>query len=331
MNILSPISKITISVFLILLTWSCNELSNSPYPTISFVKRSTIPGNGRSSAVAFSMNGKGYIGLGRDSLKNQLNDCWEYNPVNDSWSVKTPFPGIGRVKAMAATVNGKAYVGLGFNISLGVNNSDACLKDFFMFDPVSDSWTKKADFPSNYTDACVSFVYKNIIYVGSGFNGDIFGSEFWKYIPDQDKWIRLNNFPGAERAAAVICSNEDHIYFGTGYRALNENDWWEYFPDSDSWKLIDHIPDNGRENAVALSINNRFFISTGRQFGGNLTGGHVKSDILEYDTIRKVWYKRGDIPVARENAVAFTINGIGYIGFGENDTKVLNDFWSFEP
>ena len=90
MNIKSQISKITISFLIVLLTWSCNELSDSPYPNISFVKKSSIPGNGRSSAVAFSLNGKGYIGLGRDSLSIQLNDCWEYNPVNDSWTEKTP-------------------------------------------------------------------------------------------------------------------------------------------------------------------------------------------------------------------------------------------------
>jgi len=331
MNSISPISKIPIFIFFALLICSCNELTDSPYPNISFVKRSSIPGNGRSSAVAFSINGKGYIGLGRDSLKSQLNDCWEYNPVNDSWTEKTPFPGIGRVKAMAATVNDKGYVGLGFNIALPIYNFEACLKDFWMFDPILDTWTKKADFPSNFTDACVSFVYKNIIYVGSGFNGATLGNEFWKYIPSENKWTRLNDFPGPGREAAVICSNEEHVYFGTGYRAGNLNDWWEYFPDSDSWKLIDNIPDNGRENSVGLSINNRFFISTGRQFGGNLTGGHVKSDILEFNPALKVWYKRGDLPIARENAVAFTINGIGYIGFGENDSKVLNDFLSFEP
>jgi len=42
---------------------------------------------GQSSANALSIYGKGYIGLGRDSLRNQLNDCCGYNPANDNWSV----------------------------------------------------------------------------------------------------------------------------------------------------------------------------------------------------------------------------------------------------
>jgi N-acetylneuraminic acid mutarotase len=331
MNIKNHLSKVIIIVITALIAWSCSEFADSPYPPVSFVGMTSIPGNGRASAVAFSIYSKGYVALGRDSTKTQLKDCWEYDPSNNSWTEKTPFPGIARVKSIAAVVNGKAYVGLGFNDSLTVFNYLACLKDFWMFDPVLNSWTQKADFPSNFTDACVSFVYNNNIYVGSGFNGDTFGNDFWKYIPTENTWVKLNNFAGYKRAAAVSCTNGKHVYFGTGYRTINENDWWEYFPASDTWNWIGYMPDNGRENAVSFSIDNRFFITTGRQFGGTLTGGHVISDIYEFDAVRKVWYNRGDLPGARENAVAFVINGVGYIGFGENDSKVFNDFWSFEP
>ena len=73
-------------------------------------------------------------------------------------------------------------------------------------------------------------------------------------------------------------------------------------------------------------------IATATSFSGDLSGGHVKSDILEYDAERNVWYERGSIPNGkRENAIAFVLKGKGYIGFGENDTAVLNDMWSFEP
>ncbi|MHB9140624.1 MAG: Kelch repeat-containing protein, partial [Paludibacter sp.] len=107
---------------------------------------------------------------------------------------------------------------------------------------------------------------------------------------------------------------------------------WEYFPMNDTWTQRKSMPGNGRENAVSLTINDRIFIFSGRHFGGNLTGGEVKSDILEYDVARNIWYERGNLPASgRENALAFTLNGKGYIGFGENDTEVLNDFWSFEP
>jgi len=310
---------------------SCNNEVTSPYPPISFQQIAAMPGTGRASAVAFAVEDKGYVLLGRDgNPSDSLKECWQYNPAQDSWSKKAIFPGLSRVKATAAVVNGKAYVGLGYEPYVGtyVNGN---YKDFWMYDPALDTWTQKANFPSTATDACVSFVLNNCIYVGSGFNEIGFTNEFWKYDTNRNTWTRLKNLPG-DRAGALICADSMHIYYGTGYNTGNYNDWWEYFPTTDSWTQRTSMPDNGRVNGVSVNINNRFFVSTGRHWGGNLTGGHLIADIVEYDVTRNSWYERGNIPDGgRENAVSFVINGKGYIGQGENDTSIFNDFWSFEP
>jgi len=315
-----------------ILLLGCNEPADSPYPTISFEKKTSMPGTGRASAVAFAIEGKGYVALGRTAVRSgALNDCWQYDPVLDSWTEKTPFPGRARVKFIACVVNGKGYVGLGYNIDKSVY-TDGNLKDFWMYDPIMNTWAQMADFPSTSTDACVSFVLDNCIYIGGGFNKVGFTNEFWKYDPQQNAWSQLKDFPDYARAGAVLCTDGTRVFFGTGFRSWNFNDWWEYFPKTDRWEKRKPISDNGRVNAVSLSVAGRFFVSTGRHFAGDLTGGRVLSDIMEYDAIKNVWYKRGNIPGGgRENAIAFSINGKGYIGFGEDDKGVLNDFWSFEP
>jgi len=328
MNFPKPILYLLFTIFLV----SCNDAVNSPYPTLLFKKVASTPGIGRASAVSFVLDGKGYVALGR-SGNGVLKDCWQYDPAQDTWTEKAKFPGTARVKAMAAVAKGKAYVGLGFDPTYAVySNQSAYLTDFWMYDPVNDIWTQKAKFPGTETDACVSLTYGNEIYVGSGFDGHRFGSEFWKYNPDNNTWTKIANFPGAERFGATLCSNGTQVYFGTGYSTYNQSDWWEYFPTTDSWKKRNSMPGNGRVNALSLMVNNRIFVTTGRNFAGNYTGGGVRSDILEYNSAKGVWYKRGSIPVdARENAIAFTINGKGYIGFGENDIRILDDFWCFEP
>jgi len=311
---------------------SCNNYAESPYPTIEFQQEASMPDNGRSSAVGFAILDKGYVALGkRTSNSNYLNDCWEFSPDSNKWTKKSDFPGVARVKAVAAVVNGKAYVGLGF-AEVAVYQNTGYLNDFWMFDPVTNSWTRKKDYPSKSTDACVSFVYKNNIYVGSGYDGHDAKADFWKYDPESDSWTQLADFKGESRFGSVVCTNGKKVFFGGGFRSSCENDWWEFFPESDSWSQVKGMSDNGRVNGVALSVNDRFFVATGRFFAGNLTGGQVKSDILEYDAIRNVWYKRGNIPNGnRENAISFIINGTAYIGFGENDQTVLNDLWSFKP
>jgi N-acetylneuraminic acid mutarotase len=325
--------KIFTGLFVLSLLVACDGAADSPYSAIIFQPQHTMSLTGRSSAVGFAIDGKGYVALGRIGVRyGALKDCWEFNPDSDTWTQKANFPGVARVKATAVVSTGLAYVGLGFDPTYGYYNAKGHPKDFWSFDPKLNTWTQKADFPNEYTDACISFAYKNTIYVGFGFNGTYFTSELWKYKPAENTWSKLTSFPGDGRVGAVCCTNGEHVYFGTGYATLSFNDWWEYFPDTNSWKQLKAIPDKGRENGVSLCVNDRFFVSTGRYFHGMITGGNIKSDILEYNPGLNVWYERGNIPNGnRENAVSFTINGKGYIGFGENDSVVLNDFWSFEP
>jgi len=326
----------TVAILLfIIIAFGCNAPEPSPYQSINFTKKSVMSPTGRASAVSFVIDGYGYVALGRTDLKSgALNDCWKYNPVDDSWKEMKPFPGLARVNAVAEVVNGMAYVGLGFDISKQVYTGGN-LFDFYMYNPAKDEWFKKTGLDSlktTATNSCVSFVFNDKIYVGIGFDGAGFTDEFWMYNPEDDSWKKINNFAGSYRAGAVLCANNNHVYCGTGFNTYNLSDWWEYLPESDTWIQLKNMPDMGRENATALSINNRFFVATGRNFGGNLSGGYLKADFMEYDVDKNVWYKRGEIPgEARENAISFSINGIGYIGFGGNDTHVLNDFWSFEP
>lgn len=324
--------RIVLYCLITIFSFSCNDPAVSPYQSVTFEKKSILPGSGRASAVTFVIDGKGYVALGRAGTRTAaLNDCWQYDPIFDSWNERANFPGTARVKAIAAVVNGNAYVGLGYDPDKRVY-TNGNLHDLWMYNPTIDNWTLKDSFPGAGTDACVSFVFNNCIYIGAGFTESSFSNEFWKYNPELDIWTKLKDFPGEDRMGAVLCADSDRVYFGTGYHLGNNNDWWEYFPLTDSWKKRKSMPDNGRENAVSLCIGNRFFVSTGRHFGSYQTGGKVLSDIVEFDADKNHWYERGNIPGgARENAVAFTINGVGYIGLGEDDTHMLNDLWSFEP
>lgn len=323
---------VTVLFFSFLFT-ACNDTVESPYPSLQFSQVSTISNNGRASAVSFVINGNAYVALGRSASRSgALNDCWEYDPVNNRWTVKARFPGIGRVNGIAESVNGKAYVGLGFDLTRGIYQEVAQLKDFWCFDPQTGSWMRKADFPASSTNGCVSFVIGKFVYAGFGFTGATFTNELWKYDTEKDTWTQLKYTGVTRRTGSVVCSDGEKVFFGTGYNTRKENDWWEYFPATDSWKKRKSMPGSSREFAVAFSVNHRFFVATGRHFAGNLTGGELKDDVLEYDAVKDLWYNRGTLPGAgRENAVSFVLNGKAYIGFGENDQTVLNDIWSFEP
>ncbi|MBP1639717.1 MAG: Kelch repeat type 1-containing protein [Bacteroidetes bacterium] len=298
-----------------------------------------IPDGGRASAVAFAIGDKGYVALGRNSNGTYLNDCWQYSPGSDTWTQKADFPGKVRVKAVAATVDGIAYAGLGYSPNAnGYVDTTAYLKDFWMYDAGQDQWTRRADFPTRFTSACAAFVYDHALYVGSGFGwapGATIPSTspyIWKYTPTENTWTRMPLFPGNQRLAPVGCAGDDHCYFGTGFQMFSYNDWWEYTPSTGKWAQKQSLPGHGRENAVAFTLNNRYIVATGRYFRGNTyPNQYLRSDLLEYDPQTNKWISRGNLAEGRENAVVFTINGKGYIGFGENDTGLVNNFWCVHP
>jgi len=326
-------SIILLSSFIFFFLYSCEDPANSLYKEITFQQKTTMPGIGRASAVAFSINGKGYVALGRkDRQYDVLSDCWEYDPQNEIWTEKKPFPGKARVRATAAVVNGIAYVGLGFDPLKGLFNDSAYLNDWWSYDPQADKWTKLLEYPSKARISCISYVLNGIIYIGAGYDGLSFTNELWSYNPNSNSWKKLNNISDKARSGAVACTDGEKVFFGTGFMIKDISDWWQYTPETDTWKKRKSMPDNGRENGIALSVNNRFFVGTGRNFGGDLTGGNIKSDILEYNPDNNSWHKRGNIPDGkRENAISFVIDGKAYVGFGENDSTVINDLWCFEP
>ncbi|MBL0033901.1 MAG: hypothetical protein IPP27_17620 [Bacteroidetes bacterium] len=60
------------------------------------MQRADYPGSARSGFVCFGINNKGYITIGKDSLNNYINTCYEFDPSLNSWTQKANFPANGR-------------------------------------------------------------------------------------------------------------------------------------------------------------------------------------------------------------------------------------------
>jgi hypothetical protein len=67
----------------------------------------------RVDAVAFGLNGMGYIACGNSGAIS--NTVYQYDPVGLTWTKMTPYERAPRTQAVAFVVNGRAYVGTGSN------------------------------------------------------------------------------------------------------------------------------------------------------------------------------------------------------------------------
>jgi len=296
-------------------------------PITSWKQLTVFPGTARASATAFVIGEKAYMGLGRsEAKKGFLKDLWEYNSTLDSWIRKTDFPGVGRVKAIAGVIGDKAYVGLGA-VSPYTGNQ---FSELWEYNNTTDTWKQMASFPGRARNDLFCAVVDSCLYTTEGFSDTRFTPDTYKYSPKSNTWTRLTDCPVSRSSTAGFSIGQD-IYVGSGYFTDNYKDFYCYHPLTNTWERKADLP-QARILSKGITLNGKGYVMLGRYWNGNLDGGKLLKDVVEYDPTTNTWSKCGDFPGgARQNMVAFTINGKGYIVGGEDDTERKSDVWVFEP
>lgn len=171
------------------------ELARDQNPgTLEWRVLENKPSNiGRKGAVAFTLNGRGYFGLGYDENGNFLKDWWEFRPnvldaTKGTWTKKADFPGLARANAVGFAIGDQGYVGTGDNI-LGDMESDPptytgeFFEDFYRYDPFNNRWFQMRDYTSNKTDR-VNISKKVTRAVGFSSRADNIGYIGFGIVPD---------------------------------------------------------------------------------------------------------------------------------------------------
>jgi len=233
------------------------------------------------------------------------------------WTQKADLTGGKRYEAFGFSINGKGYIGGGIDL--------ATKKDFWEYDPLTNSWSQKADFGGGETNLATGFSIGNKAYVLTGGKKD-----FWEYDPATNTWLRKADFGGIARGAAVGFSIGNKGYIGTGTQNFLGGvlkDFWEYDPSTDTWTQKADFGGNARWLATGFSIGSKGYIGTGA--GNGFTGS---KDFWEYDPSTDSWIQIADFGgLGRNAAVGFSIGNKGYIGTGYDGGSFKKDFWEYDP
>lgn len=236
---------------------------------------------------------------------------------------RSDFEGVVRSGAVNFQIGNKAYVGLGYD-------GDDYLGDFWEYDPDLNFWKRIADFPGNPRTNAVAFASDTKGYIGTGYDGDNELNDFWEYDPITNTWQQVADFGGSARYGAVAFGVSNKGYVGTGYDGNYLKDFWEYDPSTNAWEQIVSIPGSKREEAVAFVIDGLAYVGTGTN------NGIYVQDFWEFNPATGTWTQKLDLDddddyaIDRSNAIAFTMNGFGYIGLGSYFSH-LGDFWEYDP
>ena len=181
-----------------------------------WTRRNDFPGDARAAVFSFVIGYKAYVGGGFISDPNTnhaiLREFWEYDPATDKWTKKADCPGEGIRGATGFGIGGEGFAGTGYRSEepkVPGDNGDRVQKDFWKYNPATNTWAKIADFPGCPRAFSSAFVINGLGYLGTGSTG-IVGNrntkDFYKYNPLTDEWTRIADFGGGERADAVSFS-----------------------------------------------------------------------------------------------------------------------------
>lgn len=271
-----------------------------------------------------------------------------------TWNKRSNFGGIGRHRAVGASVNNRGYLGLGHVNGTGL---DISYKDWWEYDPSSDSWTQRADFPvANH--GAMAFSAVGCVFVGGG---SALNGEFFKFNPLTNTWTPIAICPVSPGDVQAFSVNDKgYVMVGTSLV--------EYDPVSNTWQMKATVPVAVNAWSASFSIGSSGFVKTGVSFleykpeqniwinrapfpgimaagsygftadnEGYLTCGYysglsnVTDEVWKYNPGSNQWTQVETFPgTNRRFPVAFDINGKGYFGTGTNGIN-MNDFWQYDP
>lgn len=293
-----------------------------------WVKKNNFPGLKRARTISFSIQNKGYVGMGVDTADHVLNDLWEFDAATNSWTQKANLPGSVRRNAIAFAIEKIGYVGTGMDSAIATNGQT--LSDFWAYNPATNQWVQKTDFPGSNANGiyfATAFTTDNKGYICGGKKGpNDYSDELWEYKPSNDAWIQKSNFPGGVRYQLTSFVVDGLAFVGLGVdQNVFRKDIWQYNPANGLWIQKNDFSGGVRAGVCSFSLQQRGFIA----LGGD---GGFKKDLWEYNPFSDSWSIRSEFGgSARKNAFVFTIGDYAYMGTGKGSSGKKESIYQYIP
>jgi N-acetylneuraminic acid mutarotase len=179
--------------------------------------------------------------IGDNAFVIQDNTVWQYNQPSNQWMQKQVFPGVARLWGTAMAINGKGYFGLGESEYGNIPD----LKDWWQYDPNTDSWTPAQEFGGDARYWAAGFAVDGKGYVCLGANKSSSFNTLWQYDPVADNWTKKQSLSGTSGTEAVaVSATINGVDLGL---VADGSELWDYNPASDSWG------DMGKQEGGGLS------------------------------------------------------------------------------
>ncbi|MYC75506.1 hypothetical protein F4X10_07050 [Candidatus Poribacteria bacterium] len=300
----------------------------------------------RSSFDTCVVNGKIYaIGGAIDGFGDlSVSTVEMYDPKIDTWERKADMP-TPRSGVSTSVVNGKIYAIGGlelkrFEIDVILNDEPRKVKRLElkelptveMYDPITDTWTQKADMPTpRITRTCV--VDGKIYASGGRAPNNIKKKKPWRldtvevYNPTTNTWTKAKKMNHARSGTAIsVVDGKIYVMGGTGWPQIPFHpgpflsSMEVYNRKTNQWREIGDMP-AAKSSHTASVIDGNIYVIGGFFRGNGLDVKYFKTiDIYHPETGR--WTQKPDMPVSKLGHTTEVINGKIYIFTGADPDEV---------
>ncbi|CAN5569082.1 hypothetical protein BH11BAC1_BH11BAC1_06730 [soil metagenome] len=295
---------------------------------LAWLQLANFPGNGMVGTSFFSINGKGYVGLGFTTSVIGTTEMYEYDPAGNSWTQKASLPGGARYGCVSLMINNKGYIISGYKSGL--------TKEVWEYDPATNMWAQKTNFPGAGRTNAAGFVIGNKGYVGTGYASGTSYTDFYEFDPVANSWTQKASYGGSARntAGAFSIGNKGYLGMGNATGSIsNYNDFYEYDPVANSWTQKADFPITYIDCPSTYSTNTSGFMLCGYYYQTSGITHNPLNTLYKYDPVANDWSLTGTFRgLPRGYAAGFAIGNDMYIGTGSQSNDgdpnlMLRDFW----
>ena len=243
-----------------------------------------------------------------------------------SWEQHADIPGGTRHHPICFSIDDIGYVLCGNPNP--AETSDPALKDFYSYDPATDVWTKKADFPGSPRGFGVGLNYNEKGYVGFGYGDNMYLNDLWEYDAEKDEWTQLPSCPCLGRTHPAFLAAQGKIYVGLGGVGTNARDWWSYDLDDRRWTQEQAYPGIARHHPYYFTVDDIPYVGFGH------SANAIHNDFGMFDPANREWVLMNQFPShERVAGTHFAFNGKGYILAGDNELHRYDEaeLWEYTP
>jgi N-acetylneuraminic acid mutarotase len=272
-----------------------------------YMQKADMP-TGRWAQTSAVVNDKIYVFGGFTSQPDwiPLSTVEEYDPATDTWTRKADMLTVRcDMLGSSPVVDDKVYV-IG-----GYSSGDSCGGTTVEeYDPVTDTWTRKADMPTRRWSLATCAVDGKIYAIGgapsscspTGLNA------VEEYDPVTDTWTRKANMPtGLWGLCAHVVNGKIYTFGGRpGLKAITRVQ--QYDPATDTWTRKTDMP-IATSQMASVVLGDKIIVIGGWLWSMN----YPYSTVQMYDTQTDTWTIEADAPFQRAVFSAEVVNNRIYV------------------